>query len=197
MLRTRLHAGRCPADELMRFGADLLDVLQYLERADIRHCRIRPDSLALRLGSDRTYHLVLFDFSLAGAPSRVVKAGTGAPGYSDPFFGAGSRRHHDVAADRYAVAATLHEMASGTVPTWGTTTSFARGPMLAADRFPGRYRNQLTAFLEQALAKEATSRFGSADDMRRAWTQVFQKPDPLMRRIRAAANFVSPSRQVT
>ncbi len=194
MLRARLQAGRCPAGEVKRLGADLLDVLQYLERADIRHRHIKPDSLALRLGPDKAEHLVLFDFSLAGPPHTEKRAGRGTSGYSDPFRGGGSR--HD-AADRYAVAAILHEMASGAVPAWGTPTLSADGPILAARRFPARYRSRLTEFFEQALAKETTSRFGTADDMRYAWAQVFHKPDPLMWRIRAAANFNSPPRQVT
>jgi serine/threonine protein kinase len=181
-LRTRLQAGRCPADEIERLGAELLDVLQYLEQADIRHHRIRPDSLALRLGADGASHLVLFDFSLAGAPSEKARAGGRSSGYSDPFGDTASGLHY--AADRYAVAATLHEMTSGTAPAWDTTARPADGPRLSARRFPARHRNQLTAFFEQALAREATSRFGTADDMRRAWAQAFQKPEPLLQRIR-------------
>ena len=118
---------------------------------------------------------MLFDFSLAGASTSETSAGT--PGYLDPFLGTGSRRHYDAAADRYAAAATLHEMSSGEVPAWGTDGTAARyvdKPTLAAQKFPAAHRDLLTAFFEKALAKATADRFASLHDMRREWTRVFQ-----------------------
>jgi serine/threonine protein kinase len=174
-LRARLNAGDLSADELRRLGGDLFDILTHLEARKIRHRDIKPDNLALRSGPDGISRLVLFDFSLAGASASETSAGT--PGYLDPFLGTGSRRHYDAAAERYAAAATLHEMSSGKVPVWGTDGTAARyvdKPTLAVQKFPAAHRDLLTAFFEKALAKETANRFASLHDMHREWTRVFR-----------------------
>ena len=174
-LRTRLNSAGCSPDELKRLGSDLLDILAYLESTGTRHRDIKPDNLALRPGPDGTNRIVLFDFSHAGVSPSEISAGTA--GYLDPFLGIGSRREYDAAADRYAVAVTLHEMASGKMPIWGTDGTAARyvsKPTLAAEHFPEAHRDQLVAFFEHALAKEVTRRFASADEMHQQWENVFQ-----------------------
>jgi hypothetical protein len=79
----------------------------------------------VRTHPKRGTSLVLFDFSLAGAPPSDVLTGT--RGYRDPFLGTDRRPSYDDAAERYAAAVTLHEMASRelrvrTAPTHGSST---------------------------------------------------------------------------
>ena len=82
------------------------------------HRDIKPDNLGVREDrADRSRHLVLFDFSLSNEPLDRVRSGT--HGYLDPFLGHGGRLQFDSAAERFAVAATLFEMATGTRPEWG------------------------------------------------------------------------------
>ena len=103
--------------ELEKLGEDLLHAVLYLEEEKVWHRDIKPDNLALREVPRKGRRLVLFDFSLAGAPDSEI--GVGTPVYLDPFLGTGSRQRYDQAAERYAVAVTLHEMASGELPSWG------------------------------------------------------------------------------
>ena len=60
---------------------------------------------------------MLFDFSLSGTPATDLQAGT--PRYLDPFLSERRRKQWDLAAERYALAVTLHEMATGSLPRWG------------------------------------------------------------------------------
>ena len=103
--------------ELEKLGEDLLQAMSYLEEEKVWHRDIKPDNLALREVPRKGRRLVLFDFSLAGAQDSDI--GVGTPGYLDPFLGTGHRQRYDQAAERYAVAVTLHEMASGELPSWG------------------------------------------------------------------------------
>ena len=109
--------GALVPDQLQRFGDQLLDVLDYLGRRDTFHRDIKPDNLGVRRDPKRGPALVLFDFSLAGAAASDVQAGT--RGYRDPFLGSARRPTYDTAAELYAAAVTLHEMASLEIPVWG------------------------------------------------------------------------------
>ncbi len=103
---------------LQRFGEDLLSAVASLERNGIPHRDIKPDNIAIRrVGEQKELHLVLFDFSLSRAPVDDIRLGT--RGYLDPFLGQRPSKRWDLAAERYAAAATLHEMATGKTPQWG------------------------------------------------------------------------------
>jgi serine/threonine protein kinase len=177
-LRERLRArGRCAPDELERFGDQLLGLVDQLEREGVYHRDIKPDNLVVA-GDGPAARLVLLDFSLAGTPAGDLAAGT--HGYLDPFLGTPDRPGYDAAAERYAVAATLHELATGLLPRWGddgTAPRFVHAPTLAAERFPPELRDRLTTFFERALAKDASRRFGSPHQLRRSWEQAL-RPAP-------------------
>src|SRR5262249_55908439 len=119
----RLHSP-LTIHELERLGEDLLQAVTFLDRRGNRHRGIKPAHLAPRELHPKGRELVLFDFSLAGVPDIDLIAGT--RGYLDPFFGTASRQRYDQAAELYAVAVTLHEMASGELPTWGDDLADAR-----------------------------------------------------------------------
>lgn len=169
--------GRIGLDLLERFGEDLLEVVAFLESEGIPHRDIKPENLGVRpRRGDRSLHLVLFDFSLARTPDTNLTAGT--PGYLDPFLSQRPGKRWDHAADRYAAAATLHEMATGTRPVWGDGRTDPihvdeDTPRLDPELFDPAVRDGLTAFFERALHRDADKRFGGMEEMRQAWRNVF------------------------
>jgi serine/threonine protein kinase len=176
----RLH-GPLTIHELERLGEDLFQAIAFLDKRGIWHRDIKPDNLALRELPRKGRELVLFDFSLAGASDNDLAAGT--RGYLDPFLGSPSRQRYDQAAELYAVAVTLHEMASGELPSWGddlADTRFldpAEEAQLAEDLFDPVARDGLVEFFKVALHRDAAKRFGTLHDMTRAWTDIFSDLD--------------------
>ena len=167
--------------ELERLGEDLLQAVKFLDGRNVWHRDIKPDNLALRELERKGRELVLFDFSLAGTPDTEVNVGT--YDYLDPFLGQGRRTSYDQAAELYSVAVTLHEMASGEVPSWGDALIGARlldpteEVQLAEDIFDPVLRDGLVEFFRKALGRDAAKRFGSLREMTRAWTDIFRDLD--------------------
>lgn len=180
-LADELRRNGTPGIEFLeRWGTDLLDALRYLEREGRFHRDIKPDNLGVtEVGANREQHLVLFDFSLASAPSTNLRAGT-AP-YLEPFLDDRDPPRWDLAAERYAVAVTLYEMATGETPRWGdgqshpafTTDEVQLDPVL----FDPAARDQLEAFFARALRRDPAARFGNAEEMLREWQRVFENLD--------------------
>ena len=177
-LADRLNSdGRVGLDLLQRFGDDLLDVVHYLESEGVAHRDIKPDNLGVRpRRGDRSLHLVLFDLSLTKTPDTSLGAGT--PGYLDPFLSERPTRRWDPAAERYAAAATLHEMATGIRPVWGDGRTDPIHlsdvtPTLDTDLFDPSVREPMVRFFHKALHRHPTKRFDTAQQMREAWRAVF------------------------
>jgi serine/threonine protein kinase len=174
--------GRLTIDELENLGVDLFEAVKYLEGEGIWHRDIKPANLAIRELPKKGRRLILFDFSLAGAADRAT--GVGTPSYLDPFLGTDRRPVYDAAAERYAVAVTLHEMASAELPSWGDGVSepsllppHETLPQLAEDSFDPLLRERLTAFFRIALHRDPEKRHGSLKEMARAWSDVFRGLD--------------------
>jgi len=168
--------GRLPLELLERFGEDLLSAVAYLEEQGIAHRDIKPDNLGVvTTPKDRRQHLVLFDFSLSRTPTD--RTGAGTPQYLDPF--AVQRGQLDLAAERYAAAVTLHEMATNTLPVWGDGQSnpATLDCEVTIDRegLPREVADELAPLLERALRREATERFDTAEDMLKAWRRAFDR----------------------
>ncbi|MEH1014282.1 BREX system serine/threonine kinase PglW [Micromonospora sp. CPCC 206060] len=171
--------GRLTVDELETYSDYLFGALDYLEGEGVYHRDIKPDNIAIRIRPNRTRQLVLFDFSLAGVSVKEITSGT--PRYLDPFLGTANRPVYDRHAEWYALAVTLHEMASGELPFWGdggTEPQLTKGPpVLAVEAFDPAIRDGLADFFELALHRDSRARFGSLKDMRDAWQQVFRRSD--------------------
>ncbi|MGH3274838.1 MAG: protein kinase domain-containing protein, partial [Streptosporangiaceae bacterium] len=174
--------GRLAIGDLETLGDHLFQAAGYLEGENIWHRDIKPDNLAIRELNKKGRRLVLFDFSLADAANRATEVGTQP--YLDPFLGTDRRPEYDAAAERYAIAVTLHEMASGELPSWGDGLVEARlldpaeqTPQLAEDSFDPQLRDQLVAFFSTALHRDPARRHGSLRDMLRAWSDVFRALD--------------------
>lgn len=184
-LAARLRKERLELEQLQRFGDDLLLALQYLEEHGVFHRDIKPDNLGVvPRGRGDYQHLVLFDFSLAKAPLSQIQVGTRA--YLDPFLGQHGRRQYDGAAERYAAAVTLFEMATGRLPKWGdgrTAPELCDGEVDLRDEslFSANCRDVLTGFFARALRRDARQRFDNVEEMRLHWHRAFAeigKPRP-------------------
>ncbi|MET7749021.1 BREX system serine/threonine kinase PglW [Micromonospora sp. NPDC005367] len=171
--------GRLTVDELETYSDYLFGALDYLEGEGVYHRDIKPDNIAIRIRPNRTRQLVLFDFSLAGVSVKEINAGT--PRYLDPFLGTASRQVYDKHAEWYALAVTLHEMASGELPVWGdggTEPQLTEGPpVLAAEAFDPAIRDELVEFFQRALHRDHRQRYATLKDLRDAWQQVFRRSD--------------------
>jgi serine/threonine protein kinase len=160
-----------------RFGEDLLEAVRHLEERGVAHRDIKPENLGIApQGRGDALHLVLFDFSLAGASIDRLDAGT--PGYVDPFLGRPKRGRWDTAAERYAAAVVLHELCTGVKPVYGdgrADPALVDAP-LRLDRalFDASVAEGLVAFFTRALAPELDKRHGSAADMLWGWREAFR-----------------------
>jgi serine/threonine protein kinase len=160
-----------------RFGEDLLDALRHLEQMGVAHRDIKPENLGVAPRGDKDeLHLVLFDFSLAGAPIDRVDAGT--PGYLDPFLRRPDRGRWDPAAERYAAAVVLYEVCTGTKPIYGDGAAdpvLTDAPLVLDQAlFEASVAEGLVRFFESALAPHVADRYGTADDMLWAWREAFR-----------------------
>lgn len=178
--------GRSPLAELERFGADLFDAVAHLDAVGVFHRDIKPANLGV--GTDpgtRRRRLVLFDLSLAREPLEHVTSGT--RGYLDPYLGrrdtpATQRRpRFDRAAELYAVAVTLFEMATTNAPWWADGDL---GPASATDRvvvdesmFEDAVAETMAAFFRRALAPATSDRFVDVAAMAHAWAAIFATLD--------------------
>ena len=194
--RTRLSL-----DLLERFGVDLLDALVALDKAGVDHRDIKPSNLGVREGrSDRTKHLVLFDFSLTRAAASATQAGT--PPYLDPFL-TGTRDRYDSAAERYAASVVLFEMATGNTPVYGddqadpaTVPDEAR---IERGMFDPALAGALVDFFRTALARDAGARHHTAAALRASWLAIFAgdattQPDASNDELAAKAILTTPLR---
>ena len=174
--------GPVSTDFLRRWGQDLLEAIRYLEKVGVAHRDVKPDNLGIvTMGPRKQSHLVLFDFSLAGTPADDLGAGT--PVYLDPFLSDPGRQRFDLAAERYAAAVTIHEMATGETPVWGDGRSDPAylapdvQPTLLIEAIDPEVSSRLVEFLTRSLQRDPAKRFDTADDMARAWLAVFEDWD--------------------
>jgi serine/threonine protein kinase len=169
--------GRLHIDLLQRFGEDLLDVVNYLEEQGIPHRDIKPDNIGVGpVGRGDRLHLVLFDFSLSRTPAENIYAGT--TGYLDPLLALRKPPRWDLHAERYAVATTLYELATGTRPKWGdgkTDPSHLDCEItIDPELFDASVRDGLREFFQTALRRDPSGRFDNAEEMLRAWRDCFE-----------------------
>ncbi|GAA1843349.1 BREX system serine/threonine kinase PglW [Asanoa iriomotensis] len=173
-----LSGGRRLAIELLeRYGRDLIDIVDFLEGEGVWHRDLKPANLAARpRPKDRKPHLCVFDFSLAAAPADQITVGTRP--YLDPFLGPPRRMRYDAAAERFATAVTLYEMATGEAPRWGdgaNPAAVSDEVTLDPSTFDAALADRLVPFFARALRRDATDRFDTTEEMADAWRAVFKE----------------------
>ena len=173
------YEGRLSLDLLQRFGEELLTVADWLEQKGMSHRDIKPDNIGVGQTAGGKLTLVLFDFSLAHTPVDNIRAGT--PPYLDPFLRRRRPPRWDLYAERFAMAMTLYEMATGVLPQWGDGQSDPAmldcEVSLDSALFDPAVRDVLSAFFTRALHSDYRQRFDNAEEMRRAWQRVFASVD--------------------
>ena len=131
------------------------------------------------VGRGNTLHVVLFDFSLSRTPTENIRAGT--TGYLDPLLSLRKPPRWDLHAERYAAAATLYELATGTLPRWGdgaTDPSHLTCEItIDAELFDASLRERLTEFFRKAFRRDVTQRFDNAEEMLTDWRHCFENID--------------------
>lgn len=166
---------RLSLDLLERWGTDLLEAVVGLDSTGVSHRDIKPANLGVLTDGRRQKHLVLFDFSLSRAAASSLMSGT--PPYLDPFLEDPERKVFDSAAERYAAAVVLFEMATGAPPTFGDgeTDPYLSGKeaTVASSQFDPAVSEGLTTFFRRALARSSGQRLGTAGEMLAAWLAVF------------------------
>ncbi|MGK0716485.1 protein kinase domain-containing protein [Leucobacter sp. W1153] len=168
--RIRLE-GKATIEQLERWAADLFEMAQHLEERGVFHRDIKPSNLAVKPDpSSRKPRLTLFDFSLAEEPLANIRSGSRP--YLDPYLGSATRAQYDSAAERFAMAATLFELATS-YPVWwpsgDTPGNTSEAPIVETSSFDPAVADGLSTFFRAALAPEVANRHPSLDAMRRAW----------------------------
>jgi len=172
--------GNCTLELLERFGEQLLIAVEHLEERGVAHRDIKPDNIAVRSGKQKK-QLVLFDFSLSREPLEAIRLGTAQ--YIDPFLLTRRPPRWDTAAERYSLAVTLYEMAAGWQihPKWGdgqSDPSLTDGELvLEPERFDASVRESMSIFFRKAFQRDPTKRFDNAEQMKRAWLEIFREAD--------------------
>lgn len=186
-LASQLRHGPITAKYLAPLGDALLSVVADLDRVGIMHRDIKPANIGLtaRIGGEVS-RLRLFDFSVT---SGVGEISAGTPPYLDPFLADRHRGSYDSAAERYAAAVVLFEMATGSQPFYGTPLN---APDMVKDDvsvdvadfpdLPTEVSQQLTAFFRTALARDSRDRFDTPDAMRSEWSKALHNADRLSTR---------------
>jgi serine/threonine protein kinase len=168
--RIRLE-GRATIEQLERYAADLFDAVAHLEERGVFHRDIKPTNLAVKPDpGTRKPRLTLFDFSLAEEPLANIKSGSRP--YLDPYLGSSGRRQYDSAAERFAIAATLFELATSDPIWWeqgDAPSSSADAPIVQLSMFDPGVADGLAGFFRTALAPRAADRHESLGTMQKAW----------------------------
>lgn len=169
--------GKLTLERLASFGEDLLGIATYLDSQGVLHRDLKPDNLGVRPDpGDRRPRLVLFDFSLAHAAVDDLRSGTQP--YLDPFLGPPGRPRYDTAAERFALAVTLFELASGRRPEWGDGASHPAAIHDEVTLSPGMFdepvADGLVGFFRRALARDTSKRFGDLPELAESWRAVFR-----------------------
>jgi hypothetical protein len=173
--------GRLDLTYLQRFGDDLLRTIRDLDDAGgIAHRDLKPENMGIRTPGKKQNQLCLFDFSLSKVSPEDISVGT--PGYLDPFISERKVKRWDISSECFSAAMTLHEMATGVLPTWGEgknvdPASIRDEVTILPERFDPDLRDRFVRFFEKALRRDHRQRFDNPDEMLKAWSDIFATID--------------------
>ncbi len=145
--------------QLLRFGIELAELLQFLHQQQIVHGDIKPENI-LR-GDDGKLYLI--DFSVANRIDAFAATNPiGTPNYMAPELW---QAHTPTpASDQFALAATLYQLASGGESPYGDIEVFSKPAFKHYQRLRA-WRDDLPLWfdvvIERALQRDATARFAN------------------------------------
>jgi len=173
----RRHGGPLPQSIVVRWAIEICEVLHFLHTRQpepIVFRDMKPSNVML----NEYGHIVLIDFGIAKI-FRGEERGTmiGTEGYSPP------EQYRGIAtpqSDIYSLGATLHHLLSGCDPTKEAPFTFHQRPLR---QYNPTVSSELEAIIMRALAYEASERFATAEEMRRALLPLAGRagqPDPAL-----------------
>jgi serine/threonine protein kinase len=170
-LRNLMADGGLSLPQRLSLMIQVLEGLAFAHSHQVVHCDLKPENLLLR-PMGKGWQIKISDFGI----SRLVGEHSthhqgGSPAYMAPeqFSGQTSPQ-----SDLYALGVILYELMLGRRPFQGPPGELMRAHQNKMPIFPKYLPEPLTQFLQQALAKDPTQRFQSAQSMAVALSQFYK-----------------------